>query len=67
MRLLEKARGEDAESQVPEALGDLQRPGPCYERSVHLAEQQAGDRHKSADEASPAVVVEPLRERLGLA
>ena len=67
MRLLEIARGEDAESQVPEAPGDLQRAGAGHERLVQLAEQRVDVRHESADPASPAVVVQPLGEGLGLA
>ena len=67
MRLLEKARGEDAELQVSEALGDLQRAGPGRERLVQLAEQRVDVRHERADPASAAVVVQPLGESLGLA
>ena len=37
MRLLEKRRGEDAESQISEAPGDLQRAGASHERLVQLA------------------------------
>ena len=42
MRLLEIGRGEDAESQVPEAPGDLQRAGAGHERLVQLAEHASG-------------------------
>ena len=58
---------EDAESQVPEAPGDLQRAGAGHERLVQLAEQRVDVRHERADPASPAVVVQPLGEGLGLA
>ena len=58
---------EDAESQVPEAPGDLQRAGAGHERLVQLAELRVGVRHERADPASPAVVVQPLGEGLGLA
>ena len=54
-------------SQVPEAPGDLQRAGAGRERLVQLAEQRVDVRHERADPASPAVVVQPLGEGLGLA
>jgi len=37
-RLIEIARGENAESQIPEAPGDRQRAGAAHERLVQLAE-----------------------------
>ena len=67
MRLLEINRGEDAESQVAEAPGDLQRTGAGHERLVQLAELRVDVRHERADTASPAVVVQALGESLGLA
>ena len=45
MRLCEKARGENAESQVTEAPGDLQRAGAGRQRLVQLAEQRVDVRH----------------------
>ena len=67
VRLLQNIRGEEAELQVAEALGDLQSAGAVGERLVQLAEQRVGDRHERADPAAPAVVVQLLGERLGLA
>jgi hypothetical protein len=60
-------RGEDAESQVPEVPGNLQRAAAGPERLVRLAEQRVGERHERADTPAPAVVVQPLGEGLGLA
>ena len=42
VRLREIGRGQDAESQVPEAPGDLQRAGAGHECLVQLAEQRVG-------------------------
>src|SRR5262245_28150624 len=67
MRLLEIRRSQNAESQVPEASGDFQRPGPRHERLVQLAEMTVGVRQESGDPTSAAVVVECLGEGLGLA
>jgi hypothetical protein len=67
VRLLEIARGEDAESQVPEARGDLQCAGASRERLVQLAEIVVDIRHERADLPSSAIVVQPLGEGLGLA
>src|SRR6267143_3369675 len=67
MRLFEKARTEDAERQVPQHLGDLQRPRPARKRLVQLTEVPVGRRHDCADTPAAAVVVQPLGEGLGLA
>ena len=67
MRLPEIGRGENAESQVPEAPGDLQRPPAAHERLVRLVEPRVDVRHEGADPPAPAVVVQPLGQRLGLA
>src|SRR6266404_1725070 len=67
VRMFETARGLDAESQVPETPGNLQRAGARHERLVQLAEQRVGACQDSADPPSPAVVVQPLGEALGLA
>ena len=66
VRLLENVRGDDAELQIPEALGDLPGAGAVGDRLVQLAEQRVGDRHERADPAAPTVVVQLLGERLGL-
>jgi hypothetical protein len=67
MRLFEKARGEDAESQVPEAPGDLQRASAGHERLVQLAEIVVDVRHERTDLTAPAVVVQSLGDAFGLA
>jgi hypothetical protein len=67
IRLREITRGEDAESQVPEAPGDLQRAGSRRKRLVEITEQRVGVRHDCADPASPALVVQSLGEGLRLA
>jgi hypothetical protein len=64
---IEIARGEDAESQVPEALGDPQRARAGHERLIQLAEYGVGDGREGARPASPGVVVQPLGEVLGFA
>jgi hypothetical protein len=66
MRQLQKARGQDSESQVPETPGNLQRAGAAHERLVQLAALRLGVRYDSGDLASPAVVVQPLGESLRL-
>ena len=67
VRLLEVRRPEDAESQVPEASGDVQRAVAAHERLVQLSEQRVEIRHRRADSPSLAIVVQPVGERLGLA
>jgi hypothetical protein len=67
MHLPEKACGEDAESHVPEAPGDLQCAAAGHERLVQLAEPRVVVRREGVDPTSPAVVIQPLGERLGLA
>src|SRR5215467_4629187 len=67
MRHLEIGRGEDAEPQVPERPGDLQRAVTGYKRLIQLAEHRVCARHERADTASPVIVVQPFSEGLGLA
>ena len=67
MRLYEVGRGEDAEPQVPEACGDLQRAPAAHERLVRIAKPCVDVRHEGADPTSPGVVVQSLGESLGLA
>ena len=67
VRLLEIGRGQEAESPVSEAPGDLQRPGAGHQRLVQLAELRVGVRHDRADPASAAVVGQCFGEGLGLA
>jgi hypothetical protein len=66
MRLPEIARGEDAESQVPEARGDLQCAATSHEGLAQCAELRLDVRHDGADPTAPAVIVQPLGDSLGL-
>ena len=54
VRLREIGRGENAESQVPEAPGDLQRAPAAHERLVRLVEPRVDVRHEGADAPAPA-------------
>src|SRR4029078_9668815 len=67
MHLREKACGKDAEPQVPEAPGELQRASAGRKPVVQLANSAVHARHDGADPAAPAVVVHPLGEGLGFA
>src|SRR5262249_36773010 len=67
VHLLEIRRAEDAETQVPEAVSDLQRAVATDERLVQLAEQRVQVRDRRTDSAPLAVVVEPLGQYLGRA
>jgi hypothetical protein len=67
MRLPELGCGRDADSQVPEALGDLQRAGARRNRLVRFPEQSLDVPDECVDLAAPAVVVQPFAEGLGLA
>ena len=67
VRLLEKARGEDAELQVPRRPRDRQRPAAASERLVQLSALGMGVRHERVHTASPALVVQSRGQGLGLA
>ena len=67
MHLRKVGCGLDAQFQVPEARGEFQRPVAGRERLVQLAEHRVEVYQGGADPASPMVVVQPLREGLGLA
>src|SRR6266487_1738246 len=67
MCLLKIARADEAQSQVREAPGNLQRARAGHERLVQLSEIVVSIRQERADPASPAVVVQPLSQGLGLA
>ena len=67
MRLLEKARAEDAQWHVPQDRCEFQRAGPGGVCLVQLAEQRVDVRHERTDAAAPATVAQSPGEHLGLA
>jgi hypothetical protein len=67
VRLFQNIGGEEAEFQIADPLGDLPSAGAVGERLVKLADQRVSHRHERADLAAPAVVVQLLGERVGLA
>ena len=60
MRLLEQARTEDAQLEIPPLPCDRQRPGPRRKRLVQLAEVPVGRRHERTDTPPAAIVMQPL-------
>jgi hypothetical protein len=67
VRLLEIGCGDKAQPQVAETPRDLEGAGAGNERLVQLAKIVVSGRHEGAHASSPAVVVQPFGERLGLA
>src|SRR2546428_365072 len=67
MCLLEKARGEDAEVQVFQHACDFWRRGPGRTRLVQLATRRVDVRRERVAPPPPALVLQPLGERLRLA
>ena len=67
MRLLEKARTEDAEFQVAQHPCNLQRASPGGQRLVQLAEPRVDGRRERTHSPAATVVVQPLGDDLGFA
>src|SRR5262245_63688428 len=65
--LLEIRRGQNAESQIPEAPGDLQPAGAALDSMVQLPEQRTEVGRDGADLAPPTIIVQPVGQGLGLA